>query len=101
MTARFLLIWNDEHDPDRDVRRIADGIADAVRGIHDFLDHSDCYDEERPAGAFYEDSLQPAFQAFLDGIAGDDLAAFLATMPLDEPVKLACEDGTFEIVRDR
>jgi hypothetical protein len=34
-------------------------------------------------------------------VAGDDLAAFLAGMGTGESRELQCENGAFEIVRDR
>jgi hypothetical protein len=34
-------------------------------------------------------------------VAGDDLAAFLAGMGIGESRELHCENGVFEIVRDR
>jgi hypothetical protein len=34
-------------------------------------------------------------------VAGDDLAAFLAGMRSGESRELRCENGAFEIVRDR
>jgi hypothetical protein len=34
-------------------------------------------------------------------VAGDDLAAMLSGMCTGESAELRCENGTFEIVRDR
>ena len=64
--------------------RVADGPVDTTRGIHDFRDDEDFCDENGPCGEFYEDSLKPAFQAFLDEVAGDDLPAFLTGMRTGE-----------------
>ncbi len=42
-----------------------------------------------------------ALQALADEVAGEDLAAFLAGMRTGESRELRCENGAFEIVRDR
>jgi hypothetical protein len=99
MSPRFILLWNDENDPDRNARRVADGVDEAVRGVHDFLDGETVWDEEKADEEDYEDT--PALQALADEVAGDDLAAFLAGMRSGESRELRCENGAFEIVRDR
>jgi hypothetical protein len=100
MSPRFNLLWNDENDPDRNARRVADGPDEAIRGVHAFLDGEEVWDEEKAVGEFYEDSLTPALEALADVLAGDDLAAML-TGSTDETAELRCENGTFELVRDR
>jgi hypothetical protein len=92
-------MWNDEHDFNRFVRRVADGLDEAVRGVHEFLDGETVWDEERADEESYEDT--PALQALANEVAGDDLAAFLAGMRTGESRELQCENGAFEIVRDR
>ena len=100
MNPRFILLWNDENDYyNRNARRVADGVDEAVRGIHDFLDGETVWDEERADEESYEDT--PALQALADFIAGADLAAYLTGMRTGETAKLRCENGTFELVRDR
>jgi hypothetical protein len=104
---RFILSWNDDNDPDRNVRRIADDIEEAVKGVHDFLDNEEWFDEEmseadsRPEGErSIEDFLKPALLAFLDDIGGD-LATYLSEMPFADQASLKCENGEFEILRER
>jgi hypothetical protein len=46
-------------------------------------------------------TVTPALQALADEVAGDDLAAYLTGMGSGESAELRCENGTFEIVRDR
>ena len=100
MSPRFILLWNDEHDYlDRNVRRVAEGLDEAVSGVQAFLDGETVWDEERADEEDYDDT--PALQAFAEGVAGDDLAAFLAGMGTGESRELRCENGAFEIVRDR
>ena len=104
---RFILSWNDDNDPDRNVRRIADDIEEAVKGVHDFLDDEEWFDEEQSEAdtraegeRFYEDFLKPALQAFLDDIGGD-LAKHLGEMRRGDQASLKCENGEFEILRER
>jgi hypothetical protein len=104
---RFILSWNDDNDPDRNVRRIADDIEKAVKGVHDFLDDEEWFDEEQSEAdtraegeRFYEDFLKPALQAFLDDIGGD-LAKYLGEMRRDDQASLKCEGGEFEVLRER
>jgi hypothetical protein len=78
---------------------VAAGLDEAVRGIHAFLDGETVWDEERADEESCEDT--PALQAFAVEVAGDDLAAFLASMGTGESRELRCENGAFEIVRDR
>jgi hypothetical protein len=85
--------------PNRNARRLADSLDEAVRGIRAFLDGETVWDEEKADEEDYEDT--PALQAPADGVAGDDLAAFLAGMGTGESRELRCENGAFEIVRDR
>jgi hypothetical protein len=80
---------------------VADGLEEAVRGVHDFLDGETVWDEEKADEEFYEDTLTAALQALADEAAGEDLAAFLAGMRSGESRELRCENGAFEIVRDR
>ncbi|HUE15925.1 MAG TPA: hypothetical protein VMR25_17270 [Planctomycetaceae bacterium] len=87
--------------PDRNVRRVADGLDEAIRGVHDFLDGEEVWDEEKAGAEFYEDALTPALEALADVVAGDGLAAMLSGMRTGESAELQCEDGRFEIVRDR
>jgi hypothetical protein len=101
MSPRFILLWNDENIPDRNARRVADGLDEAIRGVHDFLDHEEVWDEEKAGEEFYEDAMTPALQALADVMAGDDLAAMLTGMRTGESAELRCESGTFELVRDR
>jgi hypothetical protein len=96
---RFILIWNDENDFERNVRRVADTLEDCVRGVYRLLDGISVYDEEKAGQQFYEDSLKPAVQALLDEVAGDNLATFLATMRTGDAATLRCEGGTFEVMR--
>jgi len=91
--------WNDENDPDRNARRVANGVDEAVRGIHAFLDGETVWDEERADEESYEDTA--ALQALADEVAGDDLAAYLSGMRTGETAELRCENGTFELIRDR
>ena len=70
-----------------------------VRGVPDFLTGGTAWDEERADEESYEDT--PALQAFAEEVDGDDLAAFLAGMGTGESRELRCENGAFEIVRDR
>jgi hypothetical protein len=101
MSPRFILLWNDENDYyNRNARRVADGLDEAIQGVHDFLDGEAVWNEEKADGEFYEDSLTPALEAFQDDVAGD-LAAQLAGMRIGETAELRCENGTFELVRDR
>jgi len=102
MSQRFILLWTDENDPDRNARRVADGLDDAVRGVQAFLNGETVWDEEKADDAeWYEDTLTPALQALAEEVAGDDRAAFLAGMRSGESRELRCENGAFEIVRDR
>jgi hypothetical protein len=48
-----------------------------------------------------EPSRAPALEALADVMVGDDLAAMLSGMRTGESAELQCEDGRFEIVRDR
>jgi hypothetical protein len=99
MSPRFILLSNDENDPDRNARRVADSLDEAVRGVQAFLDGETVWDEERADEESYEDT--PALQAFAEEVGVDDLAAFLAGMGIGESRELRCENGAFEIVRDR
>jgi hypothetical protein len=83
------------------VRRVADGLDEAIRGIHDFLDGEEVWDEEKADEEVDGDGLAPALQALADILAGDDLAAILTGMRIGESAELRCENGTFELVRDR
>jgi len=80
---------------------VADGVDEAIRGVHDFLDGEEVWDEEKADAGFYDDALTPALQALADVVAGEDLAAMLTGMRTGESAELHCENGTFEIVRDR
>jgi len=80
---------------------VADGLDEAIRSVHNFLDGEEVWDEEKADAEFYEDTLTPALQALADVVAGDDLAAMLTGMCTGESAELHCENGTFEIVRDR
>jgi hypothetical protein len=80
---------------------VADGLDEAIRGVHDFLDGEEVWDEEKAGEEYYEDTLTPALQALANVVAGDDLVAMLTGMRIGEPAELRCENGTFEIVRDR
>jgi hypothetical protein len=75
MSPRFILLWNNENDPDRNARRVADSLDEAVRGVQAFLDGETVWDEEKADAEFYEDTLTPALLALADEVAGDDLAA--------------------------
>ena len=104
---RFILSWTDDNLPDRNIRRTADCIEEAVKGVQHFLDDEKWFDEEmseadtRPDDdRAYEDFLKPALLAFLEDIGGD-LARYLGEMRCGEPATLKCEDGEFEIVRER
>ena len=102
MNPRFILLWNDENDYyNRNARRVADGLDEAIRGIHDFPGGEEVLDEKKAGGEFYEDSLTPALEALADVLAGADLAAMLTGMRIGESAELRCENGTFELVRDR
>ena len=72
-SPRFIPLWNDENIPDRNARRVADGLDEAIRGVHDFLDHEDVWDEEKADEEVDGDGLTPALQALADVVAGDDL----------------------------
>ena len=100
ISMKFILIWNDEHDRERNVRWLADSLEDTVRGVQALLDDARCYDEDRAVQQFHEDSLKLAFQSFLDEVASDDLAAFLTGMGIGESAELPCAGGSFEIFRD-
>jgi hypothetical protein len=80
---------------------VSDGLDESVRGINAFLNAETVWDEEKADAEWYEDTLTPALQALADEVAGDDLAAFLAGMRSGESRELRCENGAFEIVRDR
>jgi hypothetical protein len=101
MSLRFVLPWNNANIPDRNARRVADGLDEAIRRVHDFLDGEEVWDEEKADAETYEDALTPALQALADVVAGDDLRAMLTGMRTCESAELQCENGTFEIVRDR
>ncbi len=101
MNPRFILLWNDENIPDRNARRVADGLEEAIRGVRDFLDHEEVWDEEKADEEVDGDGLTPALQALADVLTGDDLAAMLTGMRTGETAELRCENGTFELVRDR
>jgi hypothetical protein len=101
MSPRLILLWNNKHDFNRNARRVADGLDEAIRGGHDFLDHEEVWDEEKADAEFYEDALTPALQALAEVMAGDNLAAMLTGMRTGESAELRCENGKFEIVRDR
>ena len=81
--------------------RVADGLEEAMRGVHTFLDHEEVWDEEKADEEVDGDGLTPALQALADVLAGDDLAAMLTGMRAGESAELRCENGTFELVRDR
>jgi hypothetical protein len=97
---RFILIWNDENDFERNVHRVADTLEDCVRGVHELLDDVSVFDEENAGQEFYEDSLKPAVQAFVDEMAADHVRSFLGNMSIEEAVELRCERGTFEVICD-
>jgi hypothetical protein len=104
---RFILSWTDDNLPDRNIRRIADGIEEAVKGVRDFLDDEEWFDEEMAEAdtrseddRAHEDFLKPALQALLDDIDGD-LAKHLTNMRIGDQTSLKCEGGEFEIVRER
>jgi hypothetical protein len=80
---------------------MADGLDEAIRGIHDFLDHEEVWDEEKADEEVDGDGLTPALQALAVVVAGDDLAAMLTGMRTGESAELRCGNGTFELVRDR
>jgi hypothetical protein len=80
---------------------VADSVDEAVRGVQAFLAGETVWDEEKADAEWYEDTLTPALRALADEVAGDDLAAFLAGMRSGESRELRCENGAFEIVRDR
>jgi hypothetical protein len=106
ITSRALAILprtriGSRRDPDRNACRAADGLDEAIRGVHDFLDGEEVWDEEKAGEEFYEDALTPALKALADVVAGDDLTAMLSGMRTGESAELQCENGTFEIVRDR
>ena len=106
---RFIISWTDDHDHDRDTRRTADSVEEALEGVHDFLEGEKVYDEEkadadtRPeAERSVEDFLTPAYQVFVDRVTdAGDLAAYLAGMKIGKSETLTCENGTFEIFRER
>jgi|HubBroStandDraft_4_1064222.scaffolds.fasta_scaffold898964_1 hypothetical protein len=56
------------------------------------------WDEEKANEEIDDDGLT---QALGNVIAGDDLAAMLTGMRSGESAELRCENGTFELVRDR
>ncbi len=93
MSPRFILLWTDEHDFYRNVRRVADGLEEAIRGVHAFLDGKAVWDEEKADAEFYEDTLTPALQALADVMAGDDLAAMLTGTRTGESAELRCENA--------
>jgi hypothetical protein len=104
---RFILSWTDDNLPDRNIRRTADGIEEAAKGVHDFLDGEEWFDEEMSEAdtrseddRAYEDFLKPSLQAFLDDIGGD-LEKYLHDMRIGDQASLKCEGGEFEIVRER
>jgi hypothetical protein len=45
ITPRFILLWNDEHDLDRDA---PDGLDKAIQGVLAFLDGKEVWNEEKP-----------------------------------------------------
>jgi hypothetical protein len=47
MSPKFILLWNDENDPDRNARRVADSLDEAVCGLHDVLNGETVWDEEQ------------------------------------------------------
>jgi len=97
VSPRFILLWNDEYDFNRNVRRVTDGLDEAIQGVLDFLDGEEVWDEEKANEEIDDNGMTPALQALGDVIAGDDLAA----MRTGESAELRCENGTFELVRDR
>ncbi len=101
MSPRFILLWNDENNSDRNARRLADGVDEAARRIRAFLDGRMAYDEEKADEEFYADTLTPALEGLAEEVASEDLAAFPAGMGTGESRELRCENGAFEIVRDR
>src|SRR5260221_12806363 len=102
MSRRFILLWTDENDPDRNARRVAGSLEETVRGVQDFLNGETVWDEEKADDAeWYEDTLTPALQALADEAGGADLAAFLAAMRIGASAELRCENPAFQIVRDR
>ena len=88
-------------DPVRNARRVADGLEEAIRGVHAFLDGKAVWDEEKADEEVDGDGLTPALQAPAEVVAGDDLAAMVTGMRTGESAELRCENGTFELVRDR
>ena len=74
---------------------------EAIKGVHDFLDRKEVWDEEKANEEIGDDGMTPALQALGDVIAKDDLAAMLTGMRSGESAELRCENGTFELVRDR
>jgi hypothetical protein len=71
----------------------------ALKNAHVFLDGEAFWDEEKADDEAYDNT--PALEAFQENVAGEELAAFLAGMRIEESAELRCKDGTFEIVRDR
>jgi hypothetical protein len=80
---------------------VADGLDEAIRRIHGFLDGKVVWDEEKANEDIDDDGMTPALQALGNVIAGDNLAAMLTGMRTGESAELRCENGTFELVRDR
>jgi hypothetical protein len=80
---------------------VADGLEDAIRGVHAFLDYKEVWDEETADAEIDGDGRMPALQSRAGVLTGDDLAAGLAGMRTGASAELHCENGTFEIVRDR
>ena len=80
---------------------MTDGLDEAIQGVLDFLNGEEVWDEEKANEEIDDDGMTPALQALGDVIAGDDLAALLPGMCTGESAELRCENGTFELVRDR
>ena len=103
---RFILEWEQEHLPERNVKRIATGNDKAVQGIKDLLAGEQWFDEEKqeadakPQGeGFYEDYLVDAVEAFVR--EHGDLDAFVAGLTPGIEEEFKCEEGTLKIFRDR
>jgi len=95
---RFIIEWEQEHLPDRNVKRIAKGNDEAVRGIKDLLAGEKWFDEENE-GEYYEDGLVDAVEAFVR--ENGELDAFVAGLTVGSEEEFKCEEGTLKVYRDR
>lgn len=105
---RFCIGWEDDNEPDRNVLRTADGLEGTLAEITLFLKDDVAYDEDKDnawredheGDPDHEDVHRNALEMFTEQLGGD-VRAFLSQMAVGDVQSIKCENGTFEVTRDR